>query len=64
MERVILNMIWYLLLWHAIAKLRMHTEVTITILERLTIDLGKVVRIFARKSSKIKTYELPWEMAA
>ncbi|KAJ3557650.1 hypothetical protein NM688_g1363 [Phlebia brevispora] len=64
LERVVMDMLWYLLLWHAMGKLRMHTEPTIKILERVTTDLGKAVRAFARKSKSISTYELHRESEA
>ncbi|KAJ3554174.1 hypothetical protein NM688_g3242 [Phlebia brevispora] len=64
LERVVFDMLWHLLLWHAMAKLRMHTEPTIRILEHVTTDLGRAVRIFAHKSKAIPTYELKRESDA
>ena len=57
-------MLWYLLLWHALAKLRQHTETSVNILERVTTFLGNSVRTFARKCRKIDTREMPKESAA
>ncbi len=51
--------------WHALAKLRMHTSATISLLENLTKDLGKLLRQFRDKTcAGFPTYELPREIAA
>ncbi len=57
-------MLWYLLLWHSLAKLRQHTETSVNILERVTTFLGNSVRAFAHMSRKIDTREMPKETAA
>lgn len=59
-----MDMLWYLSLWHVLAKLRMHTETTVKILESVTYRLGKSLRSFKRKSADIDTRELPREEAA
>ncbi|KAF6749791.1 hypothetical protein DFP72DRAFT_1014005 [Ephemerocybe angulata] len=49
--------------WHALAKLRMHTDYTLKLLEKATIELGAEFRIFVRDvCSKIKTVELDDEV--
>lgn len=51
--------------WHALAKLRMHTDETLESLEKATQDLGKQVRHFeAHTCSLFDTKELPKEEAA
>ena len=51
--------------WHAFAKLRLHTENTLQHLEKLTTELGKLMRNFRdRTQSAFVTSELPKEMAA
>ncbi|KAK7688185.1 hypothetical protein QCA50_008555 [Cerrena zonata] len=51
--------------WHAFAKLRMHTEETVKHLEKLTTNLGVLMRKFSTITcSRTETYELPREKAA
>lgn len=51
--------------WHAIAKLRMHTDHTLQILEDLTTKLGDQLRFFADVTClNYSTVELPREAAA
>ncbi|KAK7684228.1 hypothetical protein QCA50_012552 [Cerrena zonata] len=51
--------------WHALAKLRMHTEKTLKCLEHATTKLGKIMRQFANVTcTRTETYELPRERAA
>lgn len=51
--------------WHALAKLRLHTESTLAHLERLTTDLGKLMREFRDSTcSAFDTVELPRELDA
>jgi hypothetical protein len=51
--------------WHALAKLRLHTESTLNHLEKVTTDLGQLMRKFRDvTSSDFKTFELPRETAA
>ena len=51
--------------WHAFAKLRLHTESTVQHLERLTTELGKLMREFRDTTqSAFATFELPKETAA
>ncbi|KAJ3514741.1 hypothetical protein NMY22_g14642 [Coprinellus aureogranulatus] len=47
--------------WHALAKLRMHTDATMLLLEVATSQLGDEFRAFAQISSTINTVETPWE---
>ncbi|KAF9474973.1 hypothetical protein BDN70DRAFT_814828 [Pholiota conissans] len=51
--------------WHALAKLRMHTDPTIELLEELTVVFGKLMREFRDLTcSEFATIELPREVAA
>ena len=51
--------------WHAYAKLRIHTEDTLTSFEQLTVDLGVLLRHFAEVTCKgFSTVELPRESRA
>jgi hypothetical protein len=51
--------------WHAFAKLRLHTESTLTHLEKLTMELGRLMRKFRDvTTSDFATFELPRETEA
>jgi len=51
--------------WHAYAKLRIHTEETLTSFEQITADLGILLRHFAGVTCKgFNTTELPRESRA
>ena len=51
--------------WHALAKLRIHTDGTLMVLEDLTRELGKLLRQFRDLTcSQFSTVELPRETAA
>jgi hypothetical protein len=51
--------------WHGLAKLRMHTNLTLDILDEATISLGKQSRFFADKiCPKFDTRELAREADA
>ena len=59
-----MDLLWFMLMWHALAKLRLHTQTTVNLLEGTTTSLGRAVRKFARSVEDIETYELPKEHAA
>ena len=51
--------------WHAFAKLRLHTDSTLQYLEKLTKELGKLMRNFRDTTqSSFATFELPKEKGA
>lgn len=51
--------------WHALAKLRMHTDTTLSLLEQATINLGNEFRTFiSNVCSKVPTEELTSEVEA
>ena len=46
--------------WHALAKLRLHTETTLGLLEAVTKEFGRLMQQFRDKTSdKFNTVELP-----
>jgi hypothetical protein len=58
-------LLFVLATWHAYAKLRLHTESTLTLLEAATTSLGQALRRFARVTcNAFNTRELPREEAA
>jgi hypothetical protein len=62
---MILDLVFVMGCWHAYAKLRLHTEQTVASLDRLTADLGTLLRYFSTVTcSEFKTTELPRERAA
>jgi hypothetical protein len=51
--------------WHALGKLRMHTDTTLEHMESLTKDFGLLMRQFRELTcSQFQTVELPRELAA
>ncbi|KAI0369443.1 hypothetical protein BV20DRAFT_946216 [Pilatotrama ljubarskyi] len=64
-NKIILDMIFVLATWHALAKLRLHSESTLRVLEQTTTALGQVLRAFARDVCvNYHTKELPKETVA
>lgn len=51
--------------WHGLAKLRLHTDETLTRLDMLTSELGECLRVFEKKTcAAFQTRELPRETRA
>lgn len=51
--------------WHALAKLRMHTDISLALLESLTMEFGLLMQNFQDLTcSHFSTVELPREIAA
>ncbi|KAF9555172.1 hypothetical protein CPC08DRAFT_643236, partial [Agrocybe pediades] len=64
-NELILDLIFVMCTWHALAKLRLHTASTLNGLQESTRSLGQLLRDFSRKvCSKYNTKELPREEAA
>lgn len=64
-NKIILDLLFLMANWHGLAKLRLHTDHTLTHLDNLTSRLGEQLRIFQRKTcSAFKTTELPRETSA
>jgi hypothetical protein len=62
---MVLTLLYHLAEWHALAKLRMHTENTLTYLEESTTRIGKELHNFQDQSlQSFKCQELPKETAA
>jgi hypothetical protein len=64
LEKIVLDLLWELALWHGLAKLCLHTESTLNVLEATTSNLGAATRQFEKSCRDIDTRELPWEIAA
>jgi hypothetical protein len=64
-DRIVRKLLFELSTWHGLAKLRLHTETTVTDLEHSTTRLGKVLREFKKEvCGAYATTELPSEEAA
>jgi len=60
-----LDTLFTLATWHAHAKLRLHTETTLTVFEQTTATLGALLRRFVQVTcAAFTTKELPQEEAA
>jgi len=60
-----MDLLFELATWHALAKLRLHTETTLNDLDNATTTLGRHLRKFVHKTcSSFSTKELPGEEAA
>jgi hypothetical protein len=64
-NEVILGLLFELATWHALAKLHLHTESTVSELKYLTAHLGRILHKFARSTcEEFVTVDLPSEEAA
>jgi hypothetical protein len=64
-DKVIRKLLFEFNTWHSLAKLRLHTETTVTDLEHSTTRLGIILRKFEKDvCSAYRTHELPSEEAA
>jgi hypothetical protein len=64
-ESIIQHLLFTMASWHALAKLRMHTDSTLDRLDTLTTELGRAIRKFASVTcSAFVTHKLPHETAA
>ncbi|KJA12762.1 hypothetical protein HYPSUDRAFT_106680, partial [Hypholoma sublateritium FD-334 SS-4] len=62
---VVMTLLFRTAEWHAFAKLRLHTDSTLQHLEKLTTELGKLMREFRDTTeSNFATFELPKEKEA
>lgn len=60
-----MDLIFVLCEWHALAKLRLHTDSTLTDLRSVTYELGRQLRLFKdRTCATFDTKELPREQEA
>lgn len=61
----ILTLLYVILSWHGLAKLRLHSDITLKLLRQETIRLGKELRMFQSEvCSRYETYETPKEAAS
>lgn len=61
----ILTLLYVILSWHGLAKLRLHSDATIKLLRQETVRLGKELRMFQKDvCSRYETYETPKEAAS
>ena len=60
-DSVVQDLVFTLCYWHALAKLRMHTDSTITLLREATKQLGSTLRLWDKQSVVFPTKELPGE---
>lgn len=64
-NEIILDLLFEFAYWHALAKLRLHTDTTLSFLETSTKRLGRYARRFAATTCKaFRTVELPHEETA
>ncbi|PCH35445.1 hypothetical protein WOLCODRAFT_156133 [Wolfiporia cocos MD-104 SS10] len=64
-NKVVLTLLFELATWHALAKLRLHTEDTLTVFTRTTESLGDSLHAFINTTCEAyDTQELPKEHAA
>ncbi|KAF8074608.1 hypothetical protein FPV67DRAFT_1559334 [Lyophyllum atratum] len=64
-NKIIQNLLFLCARWHALAKLRMHTETTVDILKEVTTALGMAFRKFETTTCvAYTTHELPREVEA
>lgn len=64
-DKVIMDLLFCLAEWHALAKLRLHTSTTLDLLDDATRELGSNLRRFKRDTCEaFDTRELPKEEAA
>ena len=61
----VLQLLFYLAHWHGLAKLRIHSDVTLAILDKETTVIGRLLRTFNTETCPwFKTKELRQEAAA
>ena len=64
-DSVVRELLFRLAEWHALAKLRLHTDDSLDILDEATRSLGRELRKFKKFTCAVfKTTELPSEVAA
>ena len=64
-DRRLTKLLYRLSEWHALAKLRMHTDTSLDLMEEYTKELGVLLREFRRLTcSQFSTVELPREADA
>lgn len=59
-----LRLLFHLGHWHGLAKLRLHSDEMLNVLDQLTTTLGNDLRAFKKKTAALKTRELQREANA
>src|ERR1700753_1519312 len=57
LSNILLDLWFTVANWHSLAKLRMHSDFTATLLKEETSELGRTVRKFAKDTEHMTTYE-------
>jgi hypothetical protein len=61
----IINLLYLLAFWHSLAKLRLHTDLTLDVMDKVTVALGNALRAFSTKTcAAFDTHELKRETEA
>lgn len=64
-NETISSLLYIMLSWHALAKLRLHSEITLALLKKTTVLLGKTLRKFQKEvCPHYATFETPRESQA
>jgi hypothetical protein len=63
-DNLVQSLLYQFAQWHALAKLRMHSDSTLTFLEDTFTKLSRKLRKFRRDCATFKAMELPKEKAA
>ncbi|KAI0337344.1 hypothetical protein BDW22DRAFT_1468571 [Trametopsis cervina] len=58
-NQIVLDAVWDMAVWHALAKLRLHTESTLEVLDLATVAMGQSTRHFAKETAALDIRDLP-----
>ncbi|KAJ7215520.1 hypothetical protein GGX14DRAFT_309807, partial [Mycena pura] len=61
---LVLDLLGAMATWHAYAKMRLHTDSTLSSFKSATSSLGSLSRKFSKMTASLKTRELPKESEA
>ncbi|KAI0092917.1 hypothetical protein BDY19DRAFT_903638 [Irpex rosettiformis] len=64
LNTIILDLLWICTVWHALAKLQVYTESTLTVLKLSATLLRLTTQQFAKKCKKHDIHKLPTEESA
>jgi hypothetical protein len=60
-DELVQNLLFTFAQWHGLAKLRLHTSVTLKLMKKLTSQLGSELRAFAKLTEGMDVRETPKE---
>jgi hypothetical protein len=64
-NKIVLDLIYNYAWWHALGKLRLHTDSTVAALQAANTDYGRSICVFVNKTCKVfQTGKLPRKVAA